>query len=93
MKHLSFCYPMLKTMLILLSGMIFFGCTLADPPPPASAQHSEAYKKGVPGGIFTNTVEFNARVVSKQTKLRTLTLLKEDGNVENHQGRGRNSQL
>ncbi len=62
------------------AGLFLVSCsTTAEPPPPATANTSVAYKEGVPGGVFVNTVDVSATVTAIDRTTRKLTLLGPDG--------------
>jgi hypothetical protein len=82
MNHQPSFYSVSGAILILFSALIFIGCATTEPPPPATAKHSELYIEGSPGKIIANTIEINARVASINTEARELTLLKADGEME-----------
>jgi hypothetical protein len=58
---------------------IFTACATTTPPPPPEGQTAAAIQKGVPGGVFVNTVDVSARVTAIDKTKRKLTLLAPDG--------------
>ena len=67
---------------ILSAVLIFTGCATTEPPPPATADQSQSYETGVPGGLTVNTITISARVVDINSTDRKLTLLKANGEKE-----------
>jgi hypothetical protein len=68
------------TIALLITALCFVGaCTTTSPPPPGTASSDAAIKKGVPGGVFVNTVEVSVKVTAIDTAKRKLTLLLPDG--------------
>ena len=65
---------------LLITALCFIGaCTTTSPPPAGTAGSAAAIKKGVPGGVFVNTVEVSVKVTAIDTANRKLTLLLPDG--------------
>ena len=58
---------------------IFTACATTSPPPPPEGQTAAAIQKGVPGGVFVNTVDVSARVTAIDKAKRKVTLLAPDG--------------
>ena len=67
---------------ILSAVLIFTGCATTEPPPPSTADQSQSYETGVPGGLTVNTITISARVVDINSTDRKLTLLKANGEKE-----------
>jgi len=67
---------------ILAAVLIFTGCATTELPPPATAEQSQSYETGVPGGLTVNTITINARVVDINSTDRKLTLLNANGETE-----------
>jgi hypothetical protein len=67
--------------LVLTAAALFIltACSTTSPPPPPTGQTGAAIQKGVPGGIFVNTVDVSARVTAIDKAKRKVTLLAPDG--------------
>lgn len=65
--------------LIAAALLIFTACATTAPPPPPESQTAAAIQKGVPGGVFVNTVDVSARVTAIDKAKRKVTLLAPDG--------------
>jgi Cu/Ag efflux protein CusF len=71
----------IMTALALLPAALFTftSCSSASKPPPAVGSAVESYKKGVPGGVFVQTVKVTATVTAIDQVKRKATLLGDDG--------------
>jgi len=59
--------------------LVLAACATTSPPPAPEGQSAAAIQKGVPGGVFVNTVDVSARVTAIDKANRKLTLLAPDG--------------
>ena len=71
----------IMTTLAVLPAALFTltSCSSTSKPPPAAGSAAESYKKGVPGGVFTQTVKVTATVTAVDQAKRKATLLASDG--------------
>lgn len=85
MKTKPFRYAPLTVFVVglalLFAGLLTItACSTVSPPPPPKGAASAAFKEGVPGGVFVNTVDVSARVTAIDTADRKVTLLGPEGN-------------